>query len=152
MYAIFTNDADVINLARSRGAQISPIDISGDGKNPSEIVEKENETLISDFLIQTLHIPVNLVGFMYLKNIIMKAIEEEGFERKSILSTVCKYCAVLNGSSVSRVERAIRHAIEVSYNKRDKEKYYQIFGTDDMLTNSEFICTIVNHFKLHIKH
>jgi len=149
MYAIFTNETEVINFARSKGAQVVPVTINKT-ENPTTITDKENERLITTFLTKTLHIPANLSGFVYLKTLFLKCLKEDGFERNSLLSVVYKYCAIENNSSISKVERAIRHCNVVSYNQRDKEKYYEVFGTDKLLTSSAFICTAVNYFKNYI--
>ena len=57
------------------------------------------------------------------------------------------------GQSVTRVERAIRHAIEVSWNRGDWDLMEEIFGHSVDIdrakpTNSEFIVTIADKLRL----
>ena len=56
-------------------------------------------------------------------------------------------------TTISRVERAIRHAIEVSWNRGDLDIMEEIFGHSVDIdrakpTNSEFIVTIADKLKL----
>ena len=72
------------------------------------------------------------------------------------VSKIYQEIAKKNYTTPSRVERAIRHAIEVAWSKGNKEKIDKIFGytVDDNKgrpTNSEFIAMIVDNLKMKYK-
>ena len=61
-----------------------------------------------------------------------------------------------NGTTASRVERAIRHAIEVAWDRGDLDTLQRFFGytvsnTKGKPTNSEFIALIADRLQLQLK-
>ena len=61
-----------------------------------------------------------------------------------------------NGTTASRVERAIRHAIEVAWDRGDLDTLQRFFGytvsnTKGKPTNSEFIALIADKLQLQLK-
>lgn len=106
---------------------------------------------VSNILLQ-LGVPANIKGYVYLREaIIVKA------KNPKIDLQVTKYLypniAKKYDTSDVRVERAIRHAITVAWNKiewsradqslREKDFLFLLLNFDRRPTNSEFIATII---------
>ena len=150
MYAIFTNDLELIKLANSKGAQVVPLNDTAAVSDIPVSNDKRTEILISDFLSKTLKIPVEYSGFTYLKTIFEKSLTDADFERQPLLSVVYSYCSKGNNTSISQIDRAIRYAIHFAHNNRNIEKYFEIFNTHECCNASKFIRTSINYFKTHI--
>ncbi len=128
--------------------------------NMSELGEKiirqpGSEGNISE-LLKSVGIPVNIKGFRYLKN----AIEIVATDFSN-LDKITKrlYLQVANNfnSTPTRVERDIRHAIEVAYNRGNPRLLNEIFGyTIDedkgKPTNSEFIAMMADKILIEANH
>ncbi|WP_088006382.1 sporulation transcription factor Spo0A [Indiicoccus explosivorum] len=105
------------------------------------------EKLITE-RVKDIGVPPHIKGYAYLK----KAIEL-GLEDPAKLNSVTKvlYPSVAEsfGTTPPRVERAIRHAIEVTWNRGDSERLSHLFGYDavhlkNKPTNSEFIAMVTD--------
>jgi len=106
-------------------------------------------------ITKTLHelgVPSHIKGYQYIRegiSIVYKRPEIIGGITKELYPEIAeKY-----NSTVSRVERAIRHAIEVSWNRGNWELMEDIFGHSVDIdkakpTNSEFIVTIADKLRL----
>lgn len=106
-------------------------------------------------IIHQIGVPAHIKGYQYLRDAILLAIEDE-----SIINAVTKrlYPAVAkkHATTSSRVERAIRHAIEVAWDRGDVEVLNSYFGYTihngrGKPTNSEFIAMIADKFRLQLK-
>ncbi len=102
---------------------------------------------ISNIFI-TIGIPPHIKGFTYLREGIKMAVEEP-----SVINRVTKELYPKIGekfaTSASKVERAIRHAIEVAWNRGRTEAISSIFGArvyigNERPTNSEFIALVAD--------
>ncbi|MBQ9517243.1 MAG: sporulation transcription factor Spo0A [Eubacterium sp.] len=109
------------------------------------------ETLVSDIMRQ-IGVPAHIKGYQYLRRSIILCVND-----KSMLSSVTKilYPTVAKEyqTTASRVERAIRHAIEVAWNRGDVEVLSSFFGYTIQAergkpTNSEFIAMIADKISL----
>ena len=118
------------------------------------IDESNMEVRITEILHQ-IGVPAHIKGYHYLRNSIMMSIENPG-----IINSVTKrlYPAVAENfeTTPSRVERAIRHAIEVSWNRGDWDLMEEIFGHSVDIdkakpTNSEFIVTVADKLRLEFQ-
>ena len=103
-------------------------------------------------LLHELGVPSHIKGYEYIREGIMLL-----YNDPSIIGGITKelYPEIANkfNTSVSRVERAIRHAIEVSWNRGDIDLMEEVFGHSvdydkAKPTNSEFIVTIADKLKL----
>lgn len=113
---------------------------------------------LEDDVTQLLHeigIPAHIKGYQYLRDAIIISVEE-----KEMLVSVTKvlYPAIAkkHGTTASRVERAIRHAIEVAWSRGQLEMIDEIFGYTvnsgkGKPTNSEFIALITDKIRLDYK-
>lgn len=112
------------------------------------------EMRVTDILHQ-IGVPAHIKGYQYLRDAIMLAIEEKEIINavtKRLYPTVAKHYATTS----SRVERAIRHAIEVAWDRGDVEVLNSYFGYTihngrGKPTNSEFIAMISDRFRLQLK-
>lgn len=102
--------------------------------------------------IHEIGIPAHIKGYLYLRDAIMMVIE-----RVELLGGITKelYPAVAEKykTTPSRVERAIRHAIEVAWNRGNIEVINEIFGhtvnqEKGKPTNSEFIAMVADRLRL----
>lgn len=96
-------------------------------------------------IIRELQIPANILGYRYLRDAIMIAIEDKQYMNKTI--ALYNKVAEKNNTSASKVERAIRHGIEITRNKNiEAYKKYVFYGIDEKykLTNAEVIASIAD--------
>ena len=91
-----------------------------------------------------------LLGFNYLKEAIEICLNNQNM-LNSITTYLYPTIAAKNNTTPSRVERAIRHAIETSWDKVDGETYYNVFFNEmDKPTNSKYIayvCSYINNLE-----
>ena len=104
-----------------------------------------------DILI-SVGISANLQGYHFLKDSIKLAIENPRYV-SSITKIMYPTIATKYKTTACRVERAIRHALEVSFNKGKIINLNEIFGLkifDDFEkpTNSEFVALIADRLSL----
>ena len=106
-------------------------------------------------VIHEIGVPAHVKGYQYLRDAIMLVIEEInylGAVTKELYPTIAqKY-----DTTPSRVERAIRHAIELAWDRGDVDKInkffgYTISGEKGKPTNSEFIAIIADRLRLENK-
>lgn len=114
----------------------------------------DTETMVTE-IIHEIGIPAHIKGYQYLRYSIMLVIENLDIINsitKKLYPTVAKHF----NTTASRVERAIRHAIEVAWDRGDTEVLNSIFGytvanSKGKPTNSEFIAMIADKLRLQIK-
>ncbi len=103
-------------------------------------------------LLHELGVPSHIKGYEYIREGIVDL-----YNDPTIIGGITKelYPEIANkyNTSVSRVERAIRHAIEVSWNRGNIDLMEEIFGHSVDIdrakpTNSEFIVTLADKLKL----
>ena len=106
-------------------------------------------------MIHMVGVPANIKGYQYLRDAIILAICEN-----DLISAVTKQLyprvAANYNTSASRVERAIRHAIEVACTRGNEEALYSLFGytvsnAKGKPTNSEFIAMIADKLRLEME-
>lgn len=106
-------------------------------------------------IIHDVGVPAHIKGYQYLRDGIIMAVNDA-----DIINQVTKQLypdlAKKYRTTPSRVERAIRHAIEVAWNRGQIESMENIFGytinsNRGKPTNSEFIAMIADKLRLEIK-
>lgn len=120
------------------------------------VVEKQKpvrdlEKDVTD-MIHELGVPAHIKGYQYLREAIMMAVEDVemlGSITKILYPTIAKRFQ----TTPSRVERAIRHAIEVAWSRGKMETLDALFGYTintgkGKPTNSEFIALIADKIRL----
>ena len=103
-------------------------------------------------MLHELRMPAHIKGYQYIRDGIMMIYNNPdiigGITKELYPDVASKY-----NTTVSRVERAIRHAIEVSWNRGNWDLMEEIFGHSVDIdkakpTNSEFIVTIADKLRL----
>lgn len=120
----------------------------------SVYTDSELEMMVTEILHQ-IGVPAHIKGYHYLREAIMLAIKDNEMINsvtKILYPTVAKKFQTTS----SRVERAIRHAIEVAWDRGDIDVLNAYFGytiNNDRgkPTNSEFIAMIADKLKLRLK-
>lgn len=112
------------------------------------------ETMVTN-IIHEIGVPAHIKGYLYLREAIMLAVKD-----MDVINAVTKVLyptiAKTFNTTASRVERAIRHAIEVAWDRGDIETLQKFFGytvsnTKGKPTNSEFIAMIADRLQLQLK-
>lgn len=103
-------------------------------------------------MIHEIGVPAHIKGYQYLREAIMMSVEDPGMI-SSITKILYPTIAKRFQTTPSRVERAIRHAIEVAWSRGRMETLDTLFGyTIDTgkgkPTNSEFIALIADRIRL----
>lgn len=106
-------------------------------------------------IIHQIGVPAHIKGYQYLRDAILMAIED-GEIINAITKRLYPAVAKRHGTTSSRVERAIRHAIEVAWDRGDVDVLtayfgYTIHNERGKPTNSEFIAMISDKFRLQMK-
>ncbi|MDR1100887.1 MAG: sporulation transcription factor Spo0A [Clostridiales bacterium] len=106
-------------------------------------------------MIHEVGIPAHIKGYQYLRTAIMRVIEDNSLI-ESVTKQLYPTIARAYSTTPSRVERAIRHAIEVAWDRGDVDVLNRFFGytinnEKGKPTNSEFIAMISDKLRLIIK-
>ena len=106
-------------------------------------------------VIHNVGIPANIKGYSYLRDAIMMTIRDSEMMH-AVTKQLYPEVAKRHKTTSSRVEREIRHAIEVACTRGNEEFFYKLFGyTVSTLkgkpTNSEFIALIADKLRLEMK-
>ena len=117
--------------------------------------DKKNEENLEALVTNVIHevgVPAHIKGYQYLREAIMMVIGDIDVINQ-ITKQLYPDIARKYKTTPSRVERAIRHAIEVSWNRGDWDLMEEIFGHSVDIdkakpTNSEFIVTIADKLRL----
>lgn len=137
--------------SQGKGKELKP----GEFKHSSEKVSSTDmETMVTE-IIHEIGIPAHIKGYQYLRHAIMMVVDDLDIINsitKELYPTVAKDF----NTTPSRVERAIRHAIEVAWDRGDTEVLNSFFGytianSKGKPTNSEFIAMIADKLRLQIK-
>lgn len=126
---------------------------SGDS---AETVKKsvDVEGIVTE-IIHQIGIPAHIKGYHYLREAILMSIDNSEYLH-AITKQLYPSIAKRFGTTPSRVERAIRHSIEVAWDRGDVDVLNSYFGyTIHSLrgkpTNSEFIAMITDRMRLKLK-
>jgi sporulation transcription factor Spo0A len=106
-------------------------------------------------MIHEIGVPAHIKGYQYLREAIMMVVNDQEM-LSSITKILYPSIAKKYQTTPSRVERAIRHAIEVAWSRGNMETLDSFFGYTISIgkgkpTNSEFIALIADKIRLHYK-
>jgi len=127
---------------------------AGSAIQPKKQQEPNLEVMVTE-IIHQIGVPAHIKGYHYLRDSIIMAVREP-----EIINSVTKQLypnvAKKNATTSSRVERAIRHAIEVAWDRGDVDVLTSYFGYTihngrGKPTNSEFIAMISDKLRLKLK-
>lgn len=130
-------------------------------ENSGEIISRKSKSGPKDLetevtsIIHEIGVPAHIKGYQYLRDSIMMSIENMeilDFVTKELYPTIAKKYS----TTPSRVERAIRHAIEVAWERGSTTFIDKLFGytvnhRKGKPTNSEFIALISDKLRLELK-
>lgn len=130
--------------------EVSPLVIN---KN-TVMTDAQLELLVTN-IIHEIGVPAHIKGYHYLREAIILSIKETTFVN-SVTKVLYPTIAKRYNTTSSRVERAIRHAIEVAWDRGDIDILNSYFGYTiqnqrGKPTNSEFIAMISDKIKLNLK-
>ena len=116
--------------------------------------ERDLEKDVTD-MIHEIGVPAHIKGYQYLREAIMMSVEDNEM-LNSITKVLYPSIAKKYQTTPSRVERAIRHAIEVAWSRGKMETLDAMFGYTintgkGKPTNSEFIALIADKIRLQYK-
>lgn len=106
-------------------------------------------------MIHEIGVPAHIKGYQYLREAIMMSVEDVEM-LNSITKILYPSIAKKYQTTPSRVERAIRHAIEVAWSRGKMETLDALFGYTINIgkgkpTNSEFIALIADKIRLNMR-
>lgn len=139
-----SNDDEKI-ISKSLGNEMEQVKQS-ENVNEYDITKKITE------IIKTLGIPAHIKGYQYIRTAIEMCLEDI-----QMLDTITKQLypeiAKQYKTTSSRVERAIRHAIETAWSRGNMKTIEEIFGytvnfKKGKPTNSEFLALVVDKIRL----
>ncbi len=107
-------------------------------------------------IIHQIGVPAHIKGYQYLRCAILMTIEDNEIIN-SVTKVLYPTVAKKYRTTTSRVERAIRHAIEVAWDRGDVDTLNSYFGytiqnSRGKPTNSEFIAMIADNLRLKYKY
>ena len=119
-----------------------------------KLEELDVERKLIDILL-TVGIPAHLQGYQFLKESIKLVMENPRYI-SSITKIMYPTVATKFKTTACRVERAIRHALEVSYNKGKITNLNEMFGLklfeeNEKPTNSEFVALVADRLALDMR-
>ncbi len=121
----------------------------GNAANPQDL-----EIIVTD-VIHQLGVPAHIKGYHYLRAAILASIDNAEL-LESVTKLLYPTVAMKFNTTSSRVERAIRHAIEIAWDRGDLDILNSFFGytvntCKGKPTNSEFIALITDKLRLQQK-
>lgn len=140
--AISTNSEDHEALRRECGDLLKMLEAD----TPTKVDDLNR--VVTD-IIHELGVPAHILGYKYLREAIIIAVNDTD-AISAITKVLYPSVAKTFRTTSSRVERAIRHAIEMAWDRGDLDTLQRFFGytvsnTKGKPTNSEFIALIADH-------
>lgn len=142
-----------INMLAQRIKQLT-----GWSKSQGDITKQQENVDLQVTVSEIMHqigVPVHIKGYQYLREAIVLSINDREM-MNSVTKVLYPTVAKMYSTTSSRVERAIRHAIEVAWDRGDVDVLSSYFGytiqnTRGKPTNSEFIAMISDKLRLRMK-
>ncbi len=121
---------------------------------PADTAAPDIESQVTK-IIHQIGVPAHIKGYQYLRTAIMMTVHDSDIIN-SVTKVLYPSVAKKYATTTSRVERAIRHAIEVAWDRGDIDTLNSFFGytvqnTRGKPTNSEFIAMIADNLRLKYK-
>lgn len=106
-------------------------------------------------VLQMLGVPPHIKGFVYLRDAVAMVYEDESHLMR-ITKTLYPGIAERHDSTSQRVERSIRNAVELTFQRGSKETFSNFFNlnlpiNEGRITNGEFIAYIAHHVRNEVK-
>lgn len=138
-------------LVNGRQHNFPTVEIIEPYETVRKIERRELENVVTDLLHQ-IGVPSHIKGYQYLREAIILALADDG-KLDAAMNKLYPEVAVKFESTVSRVERGMRHAIELAWDRGDMNTInalfgYSISGKRGRPTNTEFIALIADKLRL----
>ena len=116
-----------------------------------KISDQELERQISRFMLE-LGIPAHLRGYQFLRSAVLMCVQDMELVG-SVTKLLYPDLARMYGTTAQKIERAIRNAIEVSWERGNSDIIEELFGYRNTSeysrpTNSEYIATVADYIRL----
>jgi len=123
-------------------------------KKNAPVTDNDLEMMITE-IIHQIGVPAHIKGYYYLREAIMLSVKNSDI-MNAVTKVLYPTVAKKHSTTSSRVERAIRHAIEVAWDRGNEDILNSYFGYTihngrGKPTNSEFIAMISDKLRLRIK-
>lgn len=151
----FNNELVINRIKSVRNVKNAPdIKLVNAYAKVKEPTEKDLETEVTS-IIHELGVPAHIKGYQYLRDGIVMSVQDMEM-LNSVTKVLYPSIAKKHRTTPSRVERAIRHAIEVAWNRGKMDTIDEMFGYTisnykGKPTNSEFIALITDRIRLQNK-
>ena len=127
---------------------------TGPAQMKRELTQRNLELDVTN-IIHEIGVPAHIKGYQYLRDAIIMSVEDMEM-LNSITKILYPTIAKRHQTTPSRVERAIRHAIEVAWSRGKMDTIDELFGYTVSTgkgkpTNSEFIALIADKIRLEYK-
>ncbi len=155
-YYIMKPFDDEIIIERIKSLYSSEIKITRNKVvNPYEKVASASEKTLEEVITEMIHdvgVPAHIKGYQYLREAILMSVEDMDM-LNSVTKILYPEVAKKYKTTPSRVERAIRHAIEVAWSRGKVDTIEEMFGYTisqgkGKPTNSEFIALITDKIRM----
>lgn len=128
---------------------------SKDKGDISRLQETNDLQVTVSEIMHQIGVPAHIKGYQYLREAIVLSINDREM-MNSVTKVLYPTVAKMYSTTASRVERAIRHAIEVAWDRGDVDVLSSYFGytiqnSRGKPTNSEFIAMISDKLRLRMK-
>ena len=145
-YDTFSDKIDMILKNRSNSSA------SSDKNDAADKIDMETQVTR---IIHQIGVPAHIKGYQYLRTAMLMTISDNDVIN-SVTKVLYPSVAKKYQTTTSRVERAIRHAIEVAWDRGDVDTLNSYFGytiqnSRGKPTNSEFIAMIADNMRLKYK-
>lgn len=143
------------NILAQRIKQMSGAGRSGQSNIVSFSAQDNSLEVTVSEIMHRIGVPAHIKGYQYLREAIILAVNDDEI-MNSVTKLLYPTVAKTFKTTPSRVERAIRHAIEVAWDRGDVDVLNSYFGytiqnSRGKPTNSEFIAMISDKLKLNLK-
>ncbi len=139
---------EIVTARMGLSAALTPTQESTESETP------DIETQVTK-IIHQIGVPAHIKGYQYLRTAILLTVRDSDIIN-SVTKVLYPSVAKKYSTTTSRVERAIRHAIEVAWDRGDVDTLNSYFGytvqnNRGKPTNSEFIAMIADNLRLRYK-
>ncbi len=140
------------------GALVERLEEIRGNRRQNPVIQRGDKAGIEAMVTGIIHeigVPAHIKGYQYLREAIIIAVNDMDVIN-AITKVLYPQVAKTFQTTPSRVERAIRHAIEVAWDRGDLDTLQRFFGytvsnTKGKPTNSEFIALIADKLQLQLK-
>lgn len=154
----FDNDMVINRIKKVKNRMFGVKGLESRKVNAYEKLEEEKEPNLEADVTEIIHeigVPAHIKGYQYLRDAIIMSVNDMDM-LNSITKILYPTIAKKYQTTSSRVERAIRHAIEVAWSRGKMDTIDEMFGYTihngkGKPTNSEFIALITDRIRLNYK-